>query len=152
MYRKIRKQRCIWLAGLVLCFAFSMDVAAQRDDGTPAHNFGGTWSLRQSNGFVVTLVLTQNGRDISGTASYNAGRNGIARGTVSGKAWRTNGSGGWPSNVDNFQIEIAWNGAVGVYRGTASWAEGILNGQTYQKDKPSARANWTAGPFARKRN
>ena len=136
---------------LMLTLVFSSEIAAQRDDGPPAFSYSGTWSLQQSNGFVVTMVLTQNGREIRGTASYNAGRNGIARGTVTGRAWRTNGSSGWQSNVDQFQVEIAWNGAVGVYKASASWVESYLNGQTYQKDKPSARAGWSAGPFARRR-
>jgi len=130
--------------------AFSSGISAQRDDGPPAHNFGGTWSLRQSNGFVVTMKLKQNGREITGTATANA-RNGVSTGVVTGRAWQTKGTSGWQSNVDHFQVEIAWNGPVGVYQASASWAEGRLNGATYQKDKPSARANWSAGPFARRR-
>ncbi|MBV9215978.1 MAG: hypothetical protein JO053_07355 [Acidobacteria bacterium] len=152
MKRNIGRMALIsMVTSLLLIFAFSLCAFAQRDDGPPAHNFSGTWDLRQSNGFVVTMVLTQNGREITGTASYNAGRNGIARGSVSGRAWRTNGGGGWQTNVDNFQVEIAWNGAVGVYRATASWADGVLHGETYQKNNPGARASWTAGPFARRR-
>lgn len=139
------------LAALLLTFAFSATICAQRDDGLPAHNFGGTWSLRQSNGYVVTMVLTQNGRDISGTSSYNSGKKGIVRCTVSGKAWHQKGANGWQSYVDHFQVEIVCNGAVAVYKASASWAEGVLNGETYPKDKPSSRANWSAGPFARRR-
>ena len=97
------------------------------------------------------MKLNQSGRgEITGTATANA-RNGVSTGTVSGRAWRTNGPSGWQSNVDNFQIEVQWNGPIGVYKASASWAEGILKGETYQKDKPSARASWTAGPFARRR-
>jgi hypothetical protein len=135
----------------MLTFVFSSEIAAQRDDGPPAHNFGGTWSLRQSNGFVVTMKLQQNSRgDITGTATANA-RNGVSRGTVTGRAWRQNGAVGWQSNGDHFQVEITWNGPIGVYKASASWADGLLKGETYQKDKPSARAGWTAGPFARRR-
>ena len=140
------------LAILLLAFTFSDNVSAQRDDGPPAHNFAGTWSLRQSNGYVVTMVLTQNGRDISGTSSYNSGKKGIVRCTVSGKAWQQKGSGGWQTYLDHFQVEVVCNGAVAVYNAAASWAEGILNGKTYPKDKPSASATWSAGPFARRRN
>ncbi len=139
-----------FVAAALIAMACSSASFAQRDDGLPGHNFGGTWSMRQSNGYVVTLVLKQNGRDITGTASYNAGRSGIARGVVTGRAWRTNGA-NWQSTVDNFQIEIQWNGPIGVYRATASCAEGNLKGETYQKDRPSARASWDAGPFARRR-
>lgn len=139
------------IGALLLVAAFSATAAAQRDDGTPAHDFAGTWSLRQSNGFTVTLKLSQTSTGvISGTATANA-KNGVSTGTVRGRAWRTNGANGWQSNFDQFQIEIQWNGPVGVYNASASWAEGILKGQTYQKDRPSARANWTAGPFARRR-
>jgi hypothetical protein len=135
---------------LLLTVVFSSEIAAQRDDGTPAHNFGVTWSLRQSNGFTVTMNLKQNSRgEITGTATANA-RNGVSRGTVTGRAWRQNGA-SWQSTVDHFQVEIAWNGPTGVYKASASWSEGILRGETYQKDKPSARAGWTAGPFARRR-
>jgi hypothetical protein len=135
---------------LLLTVVFPSEIAAQRDDGPPAHSFSGKWSLRQSNGFTVTLDLKQNSRgDITGTATANA-RNGVSRGTVTGRAWRQNGA-SWQTNVDHFQIEIAWNGPIGVYKASASWSEGILKGETYQKDKPSARAGWTAGPFARRR-
>lgn len=156
MHRKISRIRLAAMLGvsvftlLMLTLVFSSEIAAQRDDGPPAHNFGGTWSLRQSNGFVVTMVLKQNGRDITGTATANA-RNGVSRGTVTGRAWQQKGSAGWQSNVDHFQVEIAWNGPIGVYKASASWADGVLKGETHQKDKPSARAIWTAGPFARRR-
>lgn len=140
-----------WSAVFFFMLAAASAATAQRDDGPPAHNFGGTWSLRQSNGFTVGLKLIQNSRgSITGTATLKT-RNGVSTGNVSGRAWRTNGPSGWQSHVDNFQIEIAWNGPIGVYHGTASWAEGNLKGSTFQKDRPSARATWTAGPFARRR-
>lgn len=136
---------------LLLTVALSSEIAAQRDDGPPVHNFAGTWSLRQSNGFTVTMDLKQNSRgDITGAATFNA-RNGVSRGTVSGRAWRQNGS-SWQNNVDHFQVEIAWNGPIGVYKGSVSWSEGILRGETWQKDRPSARASFTAGSFARRRS
>lgn len=138
------------VAVLVVTFGYSQSTFAQRDDGPPAHNFSGTWSLRQSNGFTVTMNLKQNGREITGTATANA-RGGVSRGIVTGRAWQQKGSSGWTSNVDHFQVEIAWNGPIGVYKASASWAEGHLKGETYQKDRPSARATWTAGPFARRR-
>jgi len=137
---------------ILLILIFSANIVAQRDDGPPAHNFAGTWSLRQSNGYVVTMVLTQNGRDIAGTSSYNSGKKGTVRCTVSGKAWQQKGSGGWQTYLDHFQVEIVCNGSVAVYNAAASWAEGILNGKTYPKNKPSASATWSAGPFARRRN
>lgn len=152
MYR-IHSRVCFTtvLTALVLMCAFGATARAQRDDGTPAHDFSGTWSLRQSNGFTVTLKLQQNASGVlTGTATANA-KNGVSTGTVTGRARRTNGTSGWPSNVDNFQIEITWNGPIGVYNASASWSDGVLKGETHQKDKPSAKANWTAGPFARRR-
>ena len=152
MHKKTNRIRLTAMLGVsVFILLLSSSAEAQRDDGPPAHNFGGTWSLRQSNGFTVTMKLQQNNRgDITGTATANA-RNGVSTGTVTGRAWRQNGA-SWQSTVDHFQVEIAWNGPVGVYKASASWAEGILRGETYQKDKPSARASWSAGPFARRRN
>jgi hypothetical protein len=139
------------LALSILTFACFTNAAAQRDDGPPVHNFAGTWSLRQSNGYVVTMVLTQRARDLSGTSSYNSGKKGIVRCTVTGKAWQQKGSSGWQSNFDHFQVDVTCNGSVAVYKASASWAEGNLNGETYPKNKPSAKATWTAGPFARRR-
>lgn len=141
----------VLIGSLALIMVFAPSAAAQQDDGPPAHSFSGTWELRQSKGFVVNLKLSQNSRGvITGTATANA-RIGVSTGTVTGRAWRTNGTSGWQSNVDHFRVEITWNGPVGVYHATASWAEGKLKGSTFQKDKPSARASWTAGPFARRR-
>lgn len=152
MNKKINRIRLTGILGIsVFILLLSTSARAQRDDGPPAHNFAGTWSLRQSNGFTVTMKLQQNSRgDITGTAKANA-RNGVLTGTVTGRAWRQNGA-SWQKNVDHFQVEIAWNGPVGVYKASASWAEGILKGETYQKGRPSARATWSAGPFARRRN
>ena len=70
---------------LLLTLLFSYDITAQRDDGAPTHNFSGTWALRQSNGFIVTMVLKQNGREITGTATANA-RGGVSRGSVTERA------------------------------------------------------------------
>lgn len=137
----------------LMTIVFSIDVSAQRNDGKPVHNFGGTWSLTQSNGIIVTLNLKHDGfGDIQGRATAYT-RGGNLTGKVTGRSFRTNGASGWQSNVDNFQIEIAWGDHVGVYTGSASWADGVLKGQTYHKDKPSSkRVGWTAErPFARKR-
>lgn len=143
----VRRILCVF----VLISGLFAAASAQRDDGPPAHNFGGTWPLRQSNGYIVTMVLTQNGRDIAGSSSYNSGRRGIVRCSISGKAWQQKGTTGWQSNFDHFQIEAVCNGAVAVYKASASWADGVLRGETYPKDRPSSRATWTAGPFARRR-
>ncbi len=60
----------IGIGALTILSFVSGNVSAQRDDGPPAHNFGGTWSLRQSNGFTVNMKLTQNSRgEITGTAT-----------------------------------------------------------------------------------
>ncbi len=93
MHQNLNNIRNISLLGaLILTFAFAIDTSAQRDDDPPAHNFRGTWSLRQSNGFTVTMKLVQNSRgDITGTATANT-RNGVSRGTVTGRAWRQNGA------------------------------------------------------------
>ena len=151
MNRSISHNRLTMMLGVSLfILILSSPAQAQRDDGPPAHNFSGTWSLRQSNGFTVTMNLKQNGREITGTATANA-RGGVSKGIVTGRAWQQKGSAGWQSYVDHFQVEIAWNGPIGVYKASASWADGHLKGETYQKDRPSARASWTAGPFARRR-
>ncbi len=140
------------LATLILMMvAFAISSFAQRNDGKPVHNFGGKWSLQQSNGIIVELDLKHDGfGNIQGRAiAYTRGGN--LTGKVTGRSFRTNGASGWQSNVDQFRVEIDWNGHIGVYNASASWADGILKGITHHKGKPSSNVTWTAGPFARKR-
>lgn len=150
MKKKSDHRRITFVFGtLLLTLMFSSAAMAQKE-GTPGISYQGTWLLRQSNGFVVTMKLDVTSRGvIRGTATAKA-RNGVSTGTVTGRAWRIYGYSA-QQNVDHFLVEIAWNGPVGVYQANATFDEGILRGQTYQKDKPSSKASWTAGPFARLR-
>ena len=93
MHKKINRMRLTAMIGVsVFILLLSSSAQAQRDDGPPAHSFSGTWSLRQSNGFTVTMNLKQNSRgEITGTATANA-RNGVSKGNVTGRAWRQNGA------------------------------------------------------------
>ncbi len=145
MHRKL----FLSLSGFLL-FASVLTVHAQRDDGPPARNFAGTWILYQENNFTVTVNVTQKGRDITGTASYNAGRRGIARGTVTGKAFferNRNGIG----DVDHFEIEIAWHDGVGIYQATTPFGKSYLKGQTWPKGNPNGKVGWyTTQGFGRR--
>lgn len=136
---------------LFVTVACSMTGYAQQNNGKPVHNFGGKWSLQQSNGIIVELDLKHDGfGDIQGRAiAYTRGGN--LYGKVKGRSFRTNGPSGWQSNVDQFQIEIDWNGHIGIYNASCGWADGNLRGITHHKGKPSSKVTWTAGPFARKR-
>lgn len=54
----LKSTYCRRLAAVLLStFLITSAAFGLRDDGPPAHNFGGTRSLRQSNGFVVTMKL-----------------------------------------------------------------------------------------------
>ncbi len=115
-----------------------------RDDGPTAHDYNGTWEVLQKNGFVVTLVIRQNGKQIYGEASYNAGRKGIARGTITGRAWTIKDKSGWGCGcpIDQFHIEIAWHTGVGVYYGFTPWGDHYLQGETWPKGNPAGKVGW----------
>jgi hypothetical protein len=131
---------------------------AQQDDGPPMYDYTGKWDLKQANGFVVTMELQQNGREITGKASYDAGRKGIARGTVQGRAWLFKFSSAWGVvQWDKFEVEITWHDGVGVYQGSMGISKKIGGefgnyielgeGTTWPKGNPAGSVAWTAPTF-----
>ena len=128
----------------VLFLVLSAHAQDPRDDGPAIYDYSGTWSFNQDNGFVVTMELQQNGKVITGRASYNAGRKGIARGTVTGRAWTILDRSGWGCGckIDQFFVEIAWHTGVGVYSGFAPWGQAELKGETWPKGNPAGKVKW----------
>ncbi|MFI1182524.1 hypothetical protein ACH4UT_23625 [Streptomyces sp. NPDC020799] len=96
----------------------------------PGFYAGGTWQLYQSNGFTVTLNLTQ---DSSGSL-YGSGYYGGTSGTVE-----------YGAVVDGTSIyfTIGWsNGARGRYTGSLG-SDRRLSGLAYDLNNPSAQASWS---------
>ncbi|WP_433367874.1 hypothetical protein [Streptosporangium sp. CA-115845] len=94
----------------------------------PGFYAGGTWRLYQSNGFTVTLNLTQDssGR-FFGTASYPGAVGTIEQGSVDGRG---------------IFFIIAWaNGAKGRYAGTLG-SDKRLSGTSSDLNHPSSQATW----------
>ncbi len=101
------------------------------------------WILKQANGPVVTMELKQEGKRLTGKASYDTGRRGIMRGTVTGSVWAQQ-AGTKPSNYDRdfLRLEIVWYGAVGIYEGSKGRASTRLSGTTWEKSKPAQTVEW----------
>ncbi|WKU47796.1 hypothetical protein Q3V23_29180 [Streptomyces sp. VNUA116] len=96
----------------------------------PGFYAGGTWELYQSNGFTVTLNLTQDG----GGHLYGSGYYGGTSGTVE-----------YGAVVDGTSIyfTIGWsNGARGRYTGSLG-SDRRLSGLTYDLNNPSSQASWS---------
>lgn len=137
----------VTLTPLLGIMALSQRTNAQ--DGNPRCNYGGTWHLRQSNGVFVTMELQQSGQKITGKASYDAGRRGIMRGTVTGTVRTRYGRGNTPSrwDTDVLHVEIAWYGAVGIYEGEKLVTAPHMSGSTWEKARPGNQASWeSTGP------
>lgn len=115
-------------------------ISARRDlrPRYSSHDFSGTRTIIQSNNTVTSVILTQVGHEITGTASYDAGRKGIIRGTVSGKTNRTIDQEapitGKLYYKDFIVMEIVWNnGGVGQYSGAVSQRDENLKGTAAPK-------------------
>ena len=136
------------LGASVFIVLLSSSTQAQRDDGPPMHDFSGTWTIKQDNNFLITIELQQNGSQITGKASYNAGRKGIMRGTVQGRAWLQKDPTGRIGNNDHFEIEIFWHQGSGIYKGYTPGGRPYLVGETWPKGNPAGKVKWYSGPAA----
>ncbi len=151
MHTKISRIRLTAMLGVsVFTLLLSPAAEAQRDDGPPMHDFSGTWTIKQDNNFLVTLELQQNGSEITGKASYNAGRKGIMRGTVQGRAWLQKDLSGRIGNNDHFEVEIVWHQGSGIYKGYTPGGRPYLVGETWPRDNPAGKVKWYSSPAAGK--
>ncbi|MDH6128260.1 hypothetical protein [Kitasatospora sp. GP82] len=91
-------------------------------------NAGGTWQLHQSNGFAVTLDVTQDGSGrLYGTASAGGTVGTIEEGSVDGAS---------------IFFTIGWsNGSKGRYTGSLG-PDRRLSGTTFDLNNPSSQATW----------
>jgi hypothetical protein len=143
---KIYRNWLTVMLGIVVLTLPLPSAEAQRDDGLPMRDFSGTWTIHQDNNFVVTMELQQSGSEITGKASYPAGRKGIMRGTVRGRAWLQKDTTGQGGNKDQFEVEITWHQGSGIYKGYTPGGRPYLVGETWPKGNPAGKVKWYSAP------
>ena len=72
MQRTISRNHFMSVFGATLFGLIFASASFAHGDGPPIHDFSGTWTINQDNKFTVNVDLRQNGREITGTASYQA--------------------------------------------------------------------------------
>ena len=136
----------IWLLLCALAFALSASsVRAQ----CAQWDVSGQWELQQSNGFTVQVDLHQNGKTVTGTASFTYVKpaGGVLGAFQGGDPATQRGSFSGNISGDDFYGQIGWtSGSVGIYRGKVG-AQGRIDGTMYDKGAPSSRATWFSGEF-----
>jgi len=101
-------------------------------------NITGKWYIEQGS-FVITVELEQRGKVITGIALHDASNGGVFRSHAEVQG-RVDGT----IEGDNLEFEIFWpEGLTGVYQGKFR-PSGRVEGATYDKSKPSSRANWNS--------
>jgi len=103
----------------------------------------GKWKIRQGS-FTLPVVLTQKGKTVSGSAAHRDAIITKSDGTTGrfGELGDLAGSVNGTIEGDRFDVQINWaRGGVGIYRGTIG-KNGVINGMTYDKNKPSSTATW----------
>lgn len=91
-----------------------------------AMNVSGRWQAQQTNGFLVTFDLQQDGTGLQGTATAG-GNSGTGRGQV---------------DDTRFLFTVDWNGpSKGEYNGTFG-LDGRLSGHTFDLSNPGSQAGW----------
>ena len=97
-------------------------------------NVAGKWELQQSNRFSTRVTVTQAGSELRGNAVAMTTRVG------GGKDLRGQLDGSLKGNRLTFTVFWGAN-VVGVYNGTIA-TTGRIEGITYDKRNPGARASW----------
>ncbi|MGH6825546.1 hypothetical protein [Methyloceanibacter sp.] len=115
-------------AALLSAFASAAHAASCRQ-----WDITGSWTIEQTNGFLVDLKLQQDGNDLRGTASFTTSATDTGTGNLDGSI-----------DGNSIQITIYWggrSGAIGEYKGTIN-PRGRLEGDTFDRMNPVSRAGW----------
>jgi hypothetical protein len=149
--KRFRTTSTLLLGISLFTLMFVSSAQAQRGE-LPTRDFSGTWQLFQENKFTVTMEVVQDRRgNISGKASYDAGRKGIARGTITGRASHERNYNGL-GDVDHIEVEITWHNGAGIYKGNTPVGKSYLRGKTWPKGNPAGSVGWyTTQVFPRRR-
>jgi hypothetical protein len=114
-----------------LIFAAAVTLVPSSADGQCAQwDASGIWALQQSNGPFVTMKLRQNGKVLTGTASYEVPET-QDTGIFERAAYTATGSVDGTIAGNDFNVQIYWDQErnVGVYRGKVG-PQGRLEGST----------------------
>ncbi|HEV7700997.1 MAG TPA: hypothetical protein VGO43_12260 [Pyrinomonadaceae bacterium] len=133
--------RPMFILGGLLFAAFCALLPTSAHGQCAQWDASGEWQIQQSNGYTLSVDLTQSGKAINGTSSYGTTTGGtkvlgvlvvggdpaIHRDNVSGNI-----------EGDDFYVLI---GTAGVYRGKVG-PSGRIDGTTYDQNHPSSQATW----------
>jgi hypothetical protein len=104
--------------------------SAPAQAGCPDWNLSGERQITHGNGQNVTVSLQQSGSELSGSGTYKASSDGIARGSIEG-------------NLLRMSVVFTAIGAAHQYEGVID-ADGQVSGITFNDATPAAHAEWQA--------
>jgi hypothetical protein len=88
----------------------------------------GTWSINQSNGFFITVVVRQNNDEFAGTADYGSGPAPLV-GTI---------------RDNHLAMTVSWtSGGAGLYTAAMSQGGLLTDGFTQNISMPGSTATWS---------
>jgi hypothetical protein len=119
------KPRLVFAA---IMFGAALSPGAQACDQRISESF----TLFQSNGPEIGVALYQHGSMVTGELTYGS-RGELISGRISNGKLTGN----------HLHFLVTWpNGSVGVYDADINEAGNLVNGTTYNRDKPENRATW----------
>jgi hypothetical protein len=91
-------------------------------------DINGTWSINQSNGFIITAVVRQNNNEFAGTADYGSGPAPLV-GTM---------------RDNHLAMTVSWtSGGAGLYTAAMSRGGLLTDGFTQNISMPGSTATWS---------
>jgi hypothetical protein len=91
-------------------------------------DINGTWSINQSNGFFITVVVRQNNDEFAGTADYGSGPAPLV-GTM---------------RDNHLAMTVSWtSGGAGLYTAAMSQGGLLTDGFTQNISMPGSTATWS---------
>jgi hypothetical protein len=131
----------VGLGGFLLTSIFALSTPSMEAQ-CEQWDVSGKWKIRQGS-FTLPVVLTQKGKTVTGSALHRDATT-IPESSEQGFGERGDLEGSVNGTVegDKFDVQINWaRGGVGIYRGTIG-KNGVIQGMTYDKNKPSSSATW----------
>ena len=138
-----RVRAAVAAMGMLISGTASADAACTSWDVT------GRWTLHQTNGFSITLDLVHKAGAVTGTATHVVStRDCVKTATCQKRTVSADGS----VEGNAFVLTAYWSaGSIGVYEGQIG-AQGRIEGTTFDKRRPSSRAQWHSDRLARCRS
>ena len=116
------------LSSLLLCACTTPAAKMRMPQGCQHWGINGTWSIDQSNGFYITVVVRQTNDEFVGTADYGSGPAPLV-GTV---------------RDNHLAMIVSWaSGGAGLYTAAMSPAGLLTDGFTQNISMPTSTATWS---------